>query len=92
MEQNQMINQIIEFNKASFDRTYDALIMMQNQAEMITRTYVEQADRISSEGRKVLSAWVDAFNQNRNELKKSIDSGFEHIESCFAENKKTKKS
>lgn len=84
MDQNTVIQQIINFNKASFDNTFDTLVMMQNQAEMITQTYTDQAGRISEEGKQVLSEWVHAFNKNRDEFKKTIESGFEKIESCFA--------
>ena len=85
MEQVKMVKQMIDFNKATFDNTFSAMVLLQEQTEMMTKTFTEQATSLSDEGKKALNEWVQTFKKGREEFKKAVDEGFGKVEAYFAE-------
>ena len=81
MDQKQIFKQVIDFNKATFENTYNAVVLLQDQAERMTTTVLEQATWMPEEGKKAVNEWVKAYKKGRDDLKKSVDHGFEQAES-----------
>lgn len=84
MDQKQIIKQMLEFNQAAFDNTFDAIVTIQDQTEKITEKMMEQADWIPEEGRKVIDNWVDVYKTSRNNFKVQVDNNYKQIEKLFA--------
>ena len=76
---------MIEFNKATFDNTFSAMVMLQEQTEAMVNSFVEQANWVPEEGRKVLDEWLASYKKGRNEFKKTVDQSFKKVENYFAE-------
>jgi uncharacterized coiled-coil DUF342 family protein len=85
MEPLRMVKQMIDFNKATFDNTFNAMVLLQEQTERITKTFTEQATALSDERKKALNEWVQTFKKGREEFKKAVDEGFGKVEAYFAE-------
>jgi hypothetical protein len=83
MEQKQLLKQMIDFNKASFDNTFNAMVMLQEQAERMASTILEQATWLPEEGKKAINEWVKAYKKGREEFKKSVDESFKRVEDFF---------
>lgn len=83
MDQKQIIKQMVEFNQAAFDNTFDAIVTIQDQTEKITEKMMEQADWIPEEGRKVIDNWVDVYKTSRNNFKVQVDNNYKQIEKLF---------
>ncbi|HVN72401.1 MAG TPA: hypothetical protein VMU10_10315 [Desulfomonilia bacterium] len=79
-----MANQIIRFYKTTFDNSFSTMVMLQDQAEKLVRTFVEQAPGMSDEGRKVLDQWVGVYKKGRDDFKKAMDEGYEKVEDFFS--------
>jgi polyhydroxyalkanoate synthesis regulator phasin len=84
MEQKQLVKQMIDFNKATFENTFNAITMLQDQAEKMVNMFLQQATWIPEEGKKVLNEWVAAFKKGRNDFKNAIDENFKKVEDFFA--------
>lgn len=80
----EMSNQVIHFYKTTFDNSYSTLVMLQDQAEKLVRTFVEQAPGMNEEGKKVLDQWVGVYKKGRDEFKKAMDEGYEKVEDFFS--------
>ena len=91
MEQKKMAKQMIDFYKTSFDNTYSALTIMQEQTERMTNMFLEQATGIPPEGKKALQEWTKAYKKGCEEFKKTVDDNFKKAESMFGEAEKTAK-
>lgn len=76
---------MIEFNKATFDNTFSAMVMLQEQTETMVNSFMEQANWLPEEGRKVLNEWLTSYKKGRNEFKKTVDQSFKKVENYFAE-------
>ena len=85
MEPLKMAKQMIDFNKATFDNTFDAMVLLQEQTEKMVSTFMEQATFLPEEGKKMLSEWVQTFKKGREEFKKAVDESFGKVEAYFAQ-------
>ena len=85
MEPLKMAKQMIDFNKATFDNTFNAMVLLQEQTERITKSFTEHATSLSDEGNKALNEWVQTFKKGHEEFKKAVDEGFSKVEAYFAE-------
>ena len=83
MDQKQVFKQMFDFNKAAFDNTFNAMVMLQEQAERMSNTMLEQATWLPEEGRKVIKDWVDAYKQGRENFKKIVDDNFQKVDDYF---------
>jgi polyhydroxyalkanoate synthesis regulator phasin len=90
MEQLKMAKQLIDFNKATFDNTFNAMVLLQEQTEKMVNTFMAQANFLPEEGKKMLNEWVQAFQKGREDFKKAVDESFGKVEAYFTEADKKK--
>jgi len=88
MDQNQIFKQMIDFNKATFDNSFSAMVMVQEQTEKMVSTILEQATWLPEEGKKAIEEWVNACKKGAEDFKKAVDDNFEKVEDFFASSKK----
>ena len=79
----EMAKQVIKFYKTTFDNSFSTMVMLQDQAEKLVKTFVEQAPGMSDEGRKVLDQWVSVYKKGRDDFKKAMDEGYAKVEDFF---------
>jgi len=92
MDQMQIAKQMIEFQKTTFDNTFNAMVLLQEQTERMVGTLLEQATWLPEEGRKAINEWVAAYKKGRDEFRKYVDENFKKVESFFASAEKGSKS
>ena len=80
MDQKQMMKQIIEFNKTSFNNTYEAILMLNEQAEKVTESLISAQPSFLPENKKVLDEWANAYKKGCIELKDTVNSNFDKLE------------
>ena len=85
MEPLKMAKQMIDFQKATFDNTFNAMVRLQDQTERMFGTFMEQDTFLPEEGKKMLREWVEAFKKGREEFKKAVDESFGKLETYFAQ-------
>jgi hypothetical protein len=84
MDQKKMIKQMIEFNQATFNNTFQAMTLLQDQFERIAQTTLEQAGWVPAEGRKAIETWVEAYKTGRDNYKGYVDDSYQKVEKYFA--------
>jgi hypothetical protein len=84
MDQKHVLKQMTEFSQASFNNTFNALVLLQDQFERVTQTAMSQATWLPEEGRKAITDWVEAYKTGRDNLKKYIDDGYKKAEEFLA--------
>lgn len=83
MEPMKMARQFIEFNKSSFDNSFNAIVVMQEHTDKMVQTFMEQATWLPAEGKKVLNEWAAAYRKGRDAYKKTVDDSFKKVEEYF---------
>ena len=74
---------MIDFNKATLDNAFNALSLLQEQAERFGQTTLEQATWLPEEGKKVINDLTEAYKKGRDDFKKGIDDAFKKVEEYF---------
>lgn len=83
MNQFNFAKQILDFNKTTFENTYGAVSMLQDQSEKMMNSFIEQATWIPGEGKKVIADMVAMYKQSCSEFKKAVDENFVRAEALF---------
>ena len=84
--------QMIEFYKTSFDNSYSAMMMLQEQMERMANLYWGQMVNVPDEVKKGMTEWTKSYKKNCEDFKKSVDEGFKKLETFFQEAEKTEKA
>jgi len=71
--------QMIEFQKATFDNSFNAVVMLQEQAERMLHTAMEQAEWLPQESRQVVDEWVRIYKTGRNDFKRVVDENYDKM-------------
>jgi hypothetical protein len=91
MEAYDFAKQMIDLQKTTFQNTFNALTMFQEQTEKMATAFLNQTPGLSKEGRKAINEWVSAFKKARDDFKKAVDEGFEKVEAFSSEASKVEK-
>ncbi len=83
MEALRFTKQMIDFYKATFDNTFNAMVMIQEQIEKVSDIALQQASWLPEEGVKAINEWTDAYKKSREEFRGIVDANFEKVEEFF---------
>jgi division protein CdvB (Snf7/Vps24/ESCRT-III family) len=76
METEKFAKQMIYFQKATFDNTFTAVTMLQDQAERMFNTVIEQTTWLPEESRRFIDEWVGTYKKGRADFKGAMDENF----------------
>ncbi|MEJ2153958.1 MAG: hypothetical protein P8X96_01330 [Desulfobacteraceae bacterium] len=85
MDQKQILKQMIEFNQATFNNTFQAMMLLQDQFERVAQTAIDQANWLPAEGRKAIENWVEAYKTGRDNFKSYVEDSYKKVEKYFAD-------
>jgi predicted aminopeptidase len=85
MDQKKLFKQMLDFNKSAFENSFNAMVMLQEQAERAGNTILDQATWLPEDGRKAVQDWVDAFKKGREDFKAMVDENYNRVEAYFSE-------
>lgn len=89
-EPNQMLKQMLDFNKTAFDNSFKAMSTIADQNEKMMNTFLSQANWLPEEGRKVIQEWVDAYRKGCQDFKKTADENYKKVADFFDSAQKAK--
>lgn len=84
MEQKQILRQMLAFNQATFNNSFNAVVLLQDQFERVAQTAIDQANWLPAEGHKAIENWVAAYKTGRDNYKKYMDESYQKAEQIFA--------
>ena len=74
---------MIDFQKATFDNTFTAVTMLQDQAERMVNTMLEQTTWLPEESRRVIDEMVGTYKKGRADFKGVMDENFVKMADLF---------
>lgn len=83
MDQKQIANQMIQFNKAAFDNSFRTLTMVFEQNEKMVGAFLEQAAWLPEDGKKAIKEWMTAYKTGCENFKKAVDDSYAKVETFF---------
>ena len=75
---------MIEFHKTTFDNTFNAMTVLQEQTEKMVNMFLEQAPWFPAEGKKAVTDWINAYKRGRENFKAAVDDNYKKVEDFFA--------
>jgi Na+-transporting NADH:ubiquinone oxidoreductase subunit NqrA len=86
MGNKEIVKQMIDFHKTSFENCFSMMATIQDQAEKLFKTFVDQTPGMSDESKKVMVQWSSAYKKGIDDLKKAMDEGCAKVETFFDNN------
>ncbi len=83
MDQKVLFKQMIDFHKATFDNSFNAMTTLQEQGEKMVGMFLDQAAWLPEEGKKIIREWTDTYKKGRLEFRKNVEAQFEKVENYF---------
>ena len=83
MEPVSFTKQMIDFQKTTFDNSFNAMVLLQDQSEKLARTILEQATWLPEEGRKAIDEWIKTYKKGREDFKKRVEESYMKVENFF---------
>lgn len=85
MDQKKLFKQMIDFQKATFDNSFNAMNSLQEQNEKLVQVFLDQASWLPEEGKKAVKNWVEAYKEGRERFKKAVEENYQKVEEYFAD-------
>ena len=80
MENKDLVKQMVELQKTSFENSFNMLITVQDQMEKMVNSFVEQAPWLPAEGKKAISNLVITYKKGREDFRKVVDDGYKKVD------------
>jgi len=79
LEQKQLFQQMLEFNKTAFDNNIKAMCFFQTQSEQYIIRFLDSAAWIPEDNRKMTMQWLEDYKKNFEHLKICADEKYRKI-------------
>ena len=90
METGKIAKQMIDFQKTTFNNTFNGMVAFQEQSERMVNTLMEQAVWLPEDGKKAINEWGAAYKKGRDDFKQYVDDNFSKVEGFFSSQAKSK--
>jgi hypothetical protein len=84
MENKELVKQMVELHKTSFDNSFSMLTTLQEQMEKMVDSFVAQAPWLPEDGKKAIGNLVVTYKRGREDFKKLVDDGYKKVEDFLA--------
>ena len=84
MDQKQIFQKMVDFQKDTFDNYFNAMTKVQEQGEKMFDMFLKNASWMPEEGKKAVNDWIDAYKKGRENLKANTDESFAKVKEFFA--------
>lgn len=88
MDITQMTRQFFEFQKTTFNNTFNALKLAQDQAEKFSTGLIAQNPALPQQTKDAVDGCLKMCKKAQDDYKKTIDESFKNLEQYFSETNK----
>ena len=75
--------QVVEFQRAAFDNSFNAIVTLQDQQEELVSRVLDSAGAVPEEAKEAVESWADSFKKARDDFKAATDRSFELLDQYF---------
>jgi hypothetical protein len=83
METAKIAKQMIGFQKTFFENTFNAMVIVQDQAENIFNGFLNQFPWVTTDGKKTWNDTMQFTKKTRDDFKKTVDDGYSRMEELY---------
>lgn len=89
MDAKKLGKQMLDFYRTSFNNSYAAMMMLQEQMERMGNLFLGQMGNLPEDVKKGLAEWNKSYKKSCEDFKKIMDDNFKKLEAFFVEAEKT---
>ncbi len=83
MPKSIIAKQILDFQKSTFDCTYNSLSALQRQSEDMIQSFLEKSTWLPTESKTAIKDWGNVFSQGREDFKEIVDNNYQMLGEYF---------
>ena len=83
MEQQQIIKEMIKFNKSVMDNTFNSISTIQDQSTSTLTSFIDKTAWLPDDGKKAIADWLSTCKKGRDDFKAAADDKYEKIANYF---------
>ena len=87
MYQTDLFKHMVEFNKTLFENSYNAMTLMQVQAEKTLESFWDQNKFLPKDGKSLIDEWTKVYKTGFESFKHNTDAAFDKAETFFSQPK-----
>ena len=80
MTNNDLLKQTVQSGRSIFESNFNAYQSLQDQAEKMVNSWLDQSPWINQETRSTLDKWTESYRNGQNHVKTAIDVNFNTLE------------
>jgi hypothetical protein len=80
MDQTKLLKQTIDFHRNAFNNVFQALVLLQDQAERVSSTLLTQTNMLPEESKNTIGTWTENYKREQEKYKETVNAGFNQIE------------
>lgn len=84
MDPMAVAKQTVEFYKTSFNNSFNAMMLLQEQAQKMFDMQLGQLPGLPDEAKSTIKQWIDTYNKGCQQFKATVDEGFKQVDSYFS--------
>jgi len=84
MKTNPMIKQMLDYQKTTFDKLFNAMVLVQEQGEKMTNALFEQVTWLPEENKRLMDQCLTMAKQGRDDLKSAVDDNYKNVSDLLA--------
>ena len=85
MQSNEMLKQMIDFNKAAYENAFKNINMLQEQMEKAIHLCIDQTAGMSEVRKTAAKDWVSMYKKGFDDVKKLMDDNYRKMGMFFRE-------
>jgi len=85
MNTKEITQRVLDFQKGTFARWYDALSIIQDQTALAVEKTLDRTSWIPDEGRRVISSWIGTCKNERDRYRVYMEESFSIFEKRLAQ-------
>ena len=84
MDTGDMGKQMMDFYKTTFNNTFNAMVMVQDQNEKMMKSLADMAPQFPGVVRKVMDQWLETCKRGREDFRNMMEDNFSKVEGAFS--------
>lgn len=92
LDPKKMVKQMLDFYRSTFDNSFSAMMMLQEQMERLANLFFAQMVNVPEEVKKGLTEWSRNYRKACEDFKNMMDDNFKRLEALLGEGEKAGKA
>jgi polyhydroxyalkanoate synthesis regulator phasin len=92
MENSKTVKQLIDYQKAAFETSFNSVLMLQEQTSKVLDNMLQQSPWLPAQAKAFVSEWTNIYKKVTTDFKEAADQNYSKMEEFLISDIETSKS